>query len=329
MEKKIMLSAIQPTSVFTLGNYIGAIKNWKENQEKFNCIFFIANLHALTVKQNPKEFKQITLNCLSLLLACGINPLKSLIFIQSQVKQHPQLSWILQCFTQFGELSRMTQFKDKSQKNPENVNAGLFGYPVLMAADILLYEPDLVPIGIDQKQHMEITKTIAKRFNNIYGEIFKIPESYFSEVGSKIKSLANPSMKMSKSDKNKNGTIYLLDDEKTVLEKIKKATTDSDNKIKFDPENKPGISNLMEIYTNFTGCTIEQTQNLFKNTNYGTFKLEVAKTISKELEPIQNSYRRILSEPEKLKNIYEEGAKKATKIASKKLEEIYTIMGLL
>ena len=217
MKKKYsMLSAIQPTGVFTLGNYIGAIKNWRVNQEKFNCIYFIANLHSLTIRQNPEQFKNITLNCVALLIACGIDPKKSLIFIQSQVPQHTELAWILQCFTQFGELNRMTQFKDKSLKNAKNVNAGLFCYPSLMASDILLYEPDYVPIGADQKQHLELTKTIANRFNQLYGKTFKLPQGYMTEIGNKIKSLSNPVCKMSKSDVNQNGVIYILDEAEVI-----------------------------------------------------------------------------------------------------------------
>lgn len=328
-KKKTMLSAIQPTGVFTLGNYIGAIKNWEINQDQFDCIFFIANLHSLTIYQNPEELKKTTMNCVALLIACGIDPSKSILFVQSQVKQHAELSWVLQCCTQFGELARMTQFKDKSRKNPENINAGLLCYPVLMAADILLYSPDYVPIGADQKQHLEITVDIANRFNRLYGETFKIPKAYIPEVGFKIKSLTSPENKMSKSDQNENGTIFILDDEQVVLNKIKKATTDSDNEVKYDPENKPGISNLLEIYSSLSGCAINEAQQLFKNANYGNFKIEVAKTISKALQPIQEKYKLLISEPKKIELICNKGATDASNIAIKKMNEVNEKVGVL
>lgn len=327
--KKKMLSAIQPTGVFTLGNYIGAINNWQKNQEQFDCIYFIANMHSLTVKQNPNQFKNFTLDCVALLLACGIDPKKSLIFIQSQVPQHTYLSWILQCCTQFGELSRMTQFKDKSKKNADNINAGLFCYPILMAADILLYEPDFVPLGADQKQHMELTKTIANRFNKTYGETFKIPKAFIAKEGAKICSLANPENKMSKSDKNPNGTIYILDEEDTILEKFKKATTDSDNKILYDKENKPGISNLLEIYATISEITIEQAANNFKNTNYKDFKAEVGCTVANALKPIREKFNELRNDKQKLMQICEDGAIASSKIASNKLNEICEKVGLI
>ena len=226
-KKKTIMSGIQPTGVFSLGNYIGAIKNWKKLQESYKCLYFIANLHSLTVRMDPQKLKKLTLDCVAMLLACGVDVEKSLVFIQSQVPEHSQLSWVLQCYTQFGELSRMTQFKDKSLKNSDNINAGLFGYPVLMAADILIYQSDFVPIGADQKQHLEITRDIANRFNNLYGQTFKLPQPYVSELGDRVMSLADPTSKMSKSDKNKNGFISILDPHDDIINKFKKAVTDS------------------------------------------------------------------------------------------------------
>lgn len=326
---KTLLSGIQPTGEFTIGNYLGAIKNWKECQVSSNCIFFIANLHSLTVSPNASELENATIASLALMIACGIDPKRSLVFVQSTVKQHTELAWFLQCCTQFGELARMTQFKDKAKKATTNNNAGLFSYPVLMAADILLYEPDIVPIGHDQQQHMELTIKLAKRFNRIHGQTFKEPHYTTPQLGNRIKSLTHPTNKMSKSDSNKNSTIFLLDDEATILNKIKKATTDAGTEIKHDPQNKPGISNLMEIYASFAGCSLDDTQQLFKHTNYGTFKKEVAITIAKHLEPIRLRYQDIIAKQQYLKEVIEQGAVSATKIAAAKMEQIKQKIGII
>ena len=243
-KKKSILSGIQPTGVFTLGNYIGAVKNWAPMQDEFDCAYMIADLHAITVRQEPKHFKQQILSCYALLLSCGIDPQKSIVFIQSHNPDHAQLGWVLDCYTQFGELSRMTQFKDKSAKHPENVNAGLFTYPALMAADILLYQADLVPVGADQTQHLEITRTIANRFNGIYGNTFKLPEGYIPKAGAKIMSLAEPTRKMSKSDENLNACILILDEKDQIVKKFKRAVTDSDMEVRYG-EGKDGINKLM------------------------------------------------------------------------------------
>ncbi len=327
--KPVALSGIQPTGIFTIGNYLGAVKNWHIMQKKFNCIFFIANLHSLTVKQDVTKFKNFTLNCVALLLACGINLDESLVFVQSQVKQHTELSWILQCNTQFSELKRMTQFKDKSQKNADNINSGLFSYPVLMAADILLYEPDFVPVGLDQKQHLELTNVVANRFNYLYGETFKIPKPYILKTGAKIKSLSNPDNKMSKSEKNKNGVVFMLDEPDIILEKFKKAVTDSDNVIVFDLDKKPGISNLIEIYSSFADISIEEVEKHFKSTNYSIFKEEVGKIVVEKLRPIREKYFELIKDQDYLEEICRLGSIKATKIAENKMNQINKKLGIL
>lgn len=330
MDKKRIFSAIQPSGTITLGNYLGAIKNWIDLQNDYECIFALADLHAITVRQEPKNLRKNTLEAYALLLACGIDIEKSLFFIQSQVNTHAQLAWILDCYTQFGELSRMTQFKDKSKKQ-ENVKVGLFDYPVLMAADILLYDADYVPVGEDQRQHLEMTRDIAQRFNSKYNkEIFKIPEGLITENTSRIMSLQDPMKKMSKSDSNKDAFISLLDDRETVLKKIKKAVTDSENIIKYSNE-KPGIKNLMDIYSAVTEKTYEEIENEFKDVGYGKFKQAVASAISDTLDPIQKRYYE-LSLPENeeyINNICEKGAKIAEEIAKKKLEEVYKAVGFI
>ena len=257
-DKKILYSAMQPSGVPSLGNYLGALKNWKNLQEDYNCIFGVANMHAITVRQNPTEFRRRIRDLFTLFLALGLDPEKNIVYVQSDVPAHAELSWILNCYTYTGELSRMTQFKDKSAKHADNINAGLYTYPVLMAADILLYQSDLVPVGADQRQHLEITRDIAERFNNIYGDVFTVPEGYIPKVGARIMGLQNPEKKMSKSESdNENNAIFLLDDLNVIANKIKRAVTDSDNVVAYSPEEKPGISNLLNIYSAVTGKSVD------------------------------------------------------------------------
>ena len=325
--KKVALSAIQPTGIFTLGNYLGAVKNFKELQENYSCIYFIANLHSLTTQKNPEKLRDLTLKIVALLIASGVDTKKSILFIQSNVSYHSELAWIFQCLTQFGELKRMTQFKDKSKKNTADINSGLFCYPVLMAADILLYNPDIIPIGVDQKQHLELTKTIAKRFNSTYTQTFKIPKEYISDTGQKIMSLSNPEKKMSKSDENKNSYISILDSEEEIVNKFKKAVTDSDDRIIFSEEKK-GISNLLNIYCAFSKSSKEETENIFKNKTYKDLKLSVADIVIKNLKPIQEKYNNLIKNKDILENICKEGAEKARAIAKKTIEIVFKKVGL-
>ena len=323
---KRILTGIQPTGIITLGNYIGAIKQMVENQNDYDSIIFIADLHAITVEQNPEELSKNIKSLLALYLACGIDPNKNTIFIQSENEYHTNISWILECNTYFGELSRMTQFKDKSKKNT-NFSAGLFTYPVLMASDILIYDTDLVPVGIDQKQHVEITRDIAQRFNKKYGETFKIPEPMIRKTGTKIMDLQNPTKKMSKSSENQKGTIKILEDLSTIRKKIMSATTDSETKIKYDPENKPGISNLINIYSSFTNKTIKEIEDEFINQNYGTFKKEVADVLCENIEKIQKKYNEIINSKE-LDEILNKGREKTRQIAKEKYNIIKQKVGL-
>ena len=325
MKKKIALSGIQPTGIFTLGNYLGAINSWVKMQEDYDCIFFIANMHSLTTIKDPEYLNKTILKVAAILIACGINTKENILYVQSSLPQHAELSWVLQCHTQFGELGRMTQFKDKSKSN--NVNAGLFCYPVLMAADILLYKPDVIPIGEDQKQHLELTKTIAKRFNNLYGETFKIPKEFIPQTGAKIMSLTNPEKKMSKSSEDENSYISVLDSPEDILKKFKKTVTDSGSEIKFSKE-KPGISNLIKIYSSISNITIKETEEKFKNISYKDFKISVAEAVINKLQPIQNKYYEIIENKDFLIKILEEGSKKAYSIAEKNLNEIYKKIGI-
>ena len=329
MDKKVILSGIQSTGNLTLGNYLGAINNWKKMQEDYNCYYMIANLHTLTVRNNPETLRSNTLNLLALYLAAGINPEKSSIFIQSQVPSHAELSWVLNCYTYMGELSRMTQFKDKSAKHADNINSGLFTYPVLMAADILLYQADLVPVGEDQKQHVEITRDIAERFNKIYGETFKIPEPYILKTAARVMGLQNPNAKMSKSSTLENDSIFLTDEPDVILKKFKKSVTDSENIVRYDEENKPGISNLIEIYSAITGSTKEDIEKEFAGKGYGEFKTAVANCVIEELKPLQEKYKELKSNPDYLEKIYKEGAEKAYQVAHKTLEDVYKKIGMV
>lgn len=326
--KKVIFSGIQPTGVPTLGNYIGAIKNWSELQDEYNCAYCVVDMHAITVRQDPKVLKKQALDMFALILACGIDPQKSITFIQSHVPQHAQLSWVLSCFTQFGELSRMTQFKDKSAKHSDNINAGLFTYPVLMAADILLYQADLVPVGVDQKQHLELARDIATRFNNVNGNTFTVPDGYIPKLGAKVMSLADPSKKMSKSDENPNGYISILDKPETIVKKFKRAVTDSDMEIRY-AEGKDGINNLMSIYSVVTGSTYEEIEREFEGKGYGYFKEQVGNAVAEHLSPIRENFNRISSDKSYLEQCYKMGAENASRIADRTLKKVYKKSGFV
>ena len=328
--KKVIFSGIQPTSgAFTLGNYLGAVKNWGPLQDEYNCAYCIVNQHAITVRQDPKELKAHTLSAYALMLACGIDPQKSITFIQSHVSTHAELAWVLNCYTQFGELSRMTQFKDKSAKHADNINAGLFTYPCLMAADILLYQADYVPVGADQKQHLELTRNIAERFNGLYSPTFTVPEPSIPKHGARIMSLQDPTKKMSKSDENVNAFVAVLDDPDTILRKFKRAVTDSDACVRFDPENKPGVSNLMAIYSTITGKTMEEVEQEFAGKGYGDFKPAVAEAVIEELRPIQERYQQLIADKAYLEQCYRDNAPKAERIARKTLQKMMKKVGYL
>ena len=327
-KKKVLLSGIQPTGVFTLGNYIGAVRNWKELQEEYECAYFVADLHSLTVRQDPAELRKHSKEAFALLLACGLDPEQSLLFIQSHVPTHAELGWILSCYTQFGELSRMTQFKDKSSQHPENINAGLFDYPALMAADILLYQPDFVPVGADQKQHIELTRTIVNRFNGIYGDVFRMPEPYIPKNGAKIMSLQNPTKKMSKSDENPNACISILDEPDVIMAKFRRAVTDSDTEVRF-AEGKDGINNLMTIYSAFTGLSMEDIEKEFAGTGYGDFKKAVGTVVADGLTPIREEFKRVSNDKAYLEQCYKKGAETATYVSRKTLNKVKKKVGLL
>ncbi len=328
VSKKRVFSAIQPSGMLTLGNYLGALKNWKNMTEDFECIYAVADLHAITVRQEPAAFRKQILSTCALLLAIGINPEDVILFKQSDVTGHSQLSWLLSCYTQFGELSRMTQFKDKSAKHADNVNLGLFAYPTLMAADILLYNPDYVPVGADQKQHLEITRDIANRFNNIYGNVFTIPEPYIAKVGARVMSLQDPTSKMSKSDENPNAFVAILDSPEDIMRKFKRAVTDSDNKICVG-EGKEGINNLIGIYSAVTGKTAEQITNEFEGKGYGDFKMTVGQAVVEELRPIREKYEQYISDKKQLEDIYFSGAEKADYIARRTVSKVMRKIGFL
>jgi tryptophanyl-tRNA synthetase len=328
-DKKRIFSGVQPSGNLTLGNYLGAIKNWVALQDEYECLYCVVDLHSLTVRQEPKELRQRSLALAALYIACGLDPEKNIIYLQSHVSAHAELAWILNCYTYMGELSRMTQFKDKSAKNEENINAGLFTYPVLMAADILLYQADLVPIGHDQKQHLEITRDIADRFNRLYSETFKVPEPFIAKVGAKIMNLAEPTKKMSKSDENENSFVALLDSPEVIMRKFKKAVTDSEACVKYDEENKPGVSNLMSIYSCITGKDFTEIEAEFAGKNYGEFKIAVGEAVVETLKPVQERYNQLMSDKEYLNGLLKNSAERAAKIASKTLSKVYRKVGLL
>lgn len=327
--KKTLLSGIQPSGNLHLGNYLGAVKNWAALPDEFNCFYFMADLHTLTVRQNPAELRRRSTTQLAQYIACGLDPEKNVLFLQSHVHEHAELGWILNCYTMFGELSRMTQFKDKCAKNADNINGGLFTYPSLMAADILLYQADYVPVGEDQKQHCELTRDIANRFNNLYGETFKVPEPYIPKVGARIMSLGNPTSKMSKSDPA--GCVFLMDSPEEIARKFKRAITDSDTErcVRYDPENKPGVANLMNIYASVTGKSFDEIESEFAGKGYGVFKPAVGDAVIETLRPIREEAERILADKAYLKQVYTDGAMKASSVARKTLRKVYKRVGLV
>ena len=327
-DKKILFSAIQPSGILTIGNYLGALRNFKKLQDDYNGVFALADLHTLTVKQEASVLRANSYELAALYLACGIDPEKSILFAQSHVSAHAELAWVLNTISYPGELSRMTQFKDKSLKHEDNINMGLMDYPVLMAADILLYQTELVPIGADQKQHLELSRDLAIRFNNRFGETFKVPEPYITKQTARVMSLAEPERKMSKSDANQNAFISMNDDPDTIIRKFKRAVTDSDNKIVYSPE-KPGISNLLSIYSAFTGKTIEQAELEFEGKGYGDFKVKVGEAVVNVIEPIRQEKNKILSDKAYIDDVLKLGAEKAERLAYRTLSKVYKKLGLL
>ena len=327
-KKKRVLSAVQSSGTPTLGNYLGAFKNWKTMSEEFDCAFAVADLHAITVRQDPAKFRQNTLGMYAFLLSIGIDPQKSPLFIQSHVHQHTELAWVLSCYTQFGELSRMTQFKDKAASHSDNVNLGLFAYPTLMAADILLYQAELVPVGDDQRQHLELARDIAVRFNGIYGDVFTLPEAYLPKTGARIKSLQEPTKKMSKSDANANAFISLDDTPDVILRKFKRAVTDSDACVCYG-EGKDGVNNLIDIYSCCTGKTREEIALEFEGKGYGDFKVAVAEAVIEELRPIQERMAQYRNDKAYLEQCYREGAEKAGYVARKTLSKVMKKVGFV
>ena len=327
--KKVMLSGIQPSGDLHLGNYLGAVKNWAAIAEQFDCYYFMADLHSITVRQNPADLRRRSVSQLAQYIACGLDPEKNTLFLQSHVHEHAELGWILNCYTMFGELSRMTQFKDKSAKNAENINGGLFTYPALMAADILLYQADFVPVGQDQKQHCELTRDIAIRFNNIYGPTFTVPEPYIPQVGARIMSLSVPTSKMSKSDPQ--GCVFIMDPPEEITRKFKRAVTDSDTEhcVRWDPENKPGVANLMNIYSAVTGLSFEQIEHDFEGRGYGAFKPAVGDAVIETLRPIREESSRMIAEKEYLRTVYTEGAQRASAVARRTLRKVYKRVGFV
>ncbi|MBQ6938179.1 MAG: tryptophan--tRNA ligase [Clostridia bacterium] len=330
-DKQIIFSGIQPSGdSVTLGNYLGAIKHWTKLQDEYNCIFSVVDMHAITVRQEAAALRKNTLSLLAQYIACGIESEKNILFIQSHVSAHAELAWILNCYTQMGELNRMTQFKDKSKKHPENINAGLFTYPVLMAADILLYQTDLVPVGVDQKQHLELARDIAHRFNSIYGDVFTIPEAYIPEkgAGAKIMSLQNPTAKMSKSDPNPNACISLLDKPEDIVRKIKRAVTDSEAEVCYR-EGKDGVNNLLTIYSSVTGISIDDAVKEFSGSGYGDFKLRVGEAVAEHLIPIQKKYDDLMKNKDYLESIYKNGAEVASSVARRTINKVKKKVGFI
>ena len=326
-DKKVLYSGMQATGTLTLGNYLGALKNWVSISDEYECFYGVMDLHSLTIRQEPANFRKNARNLYALYVAAGLDPEKNCLYYQSHVSAHAELGWLLDCFTYIGELNRMTQFKDKASKHADNINAGLYTYPVLMAADILLYQADLVPVGVDQKQHLEICRDIAERFNNLYGEVFTIPEAYIPEAGAKIMSLQEPERKMSKSDENENATVRLLDDTDTVIRKFKRAVTDSGNEVRFS-EDKPGVSNLMTIYGCVTGKTMEEIEKEFDGKGYGDFKLAVGECVADELRPLQERYYALLEDKTYIEKCIKENDEKAQYFANKTLRKVQKKVGL-
>lgn len=330
-QKQTIFSGVQPSGKLTLGNYLGAIRNFPILQEEYNCIYCVVDMHAITVRQDPAALRRSTLEVLAQYIACGLDPEKSTLFIQSHVPAHAELAWVLNCFTMFGEASRMTQFKDKSAKHSDNVNVGLFTYPVLMAADILLYQTNLVPVGVDQSQHIEICRDIANRFNGVYSNTFAIPEGYYPKAGegAKIMSLSDPEKKMSKSDENENGFILLMDQPEVIMRKFKRAVTDSEARIAMDPVGKPGVSNLLQIYSLATGKTVAEAETEFEGQGYGAFKPAVGEAVVELLRPIREKTEDLLRNKDYLEKVYTEGAQKASYLARKTLDKVYRKVGFV
>ena len=326
-DKKVLFSGMQATGNLTLGNYIGALKNWLTLQDEFETFYCVVDLHSITVRQDPAELRSRARKVLTLYIAAGLDPEKNCIYYQSHVSGHAELSWILNCFTYMGELNRMTQFKDKAAKHADNINAGLLTYPVLMACDILLYQADAVPVGDDQRQHLELTRDIAERFNGIYGDVFTIPEAYIGKTGARIMSLADPSKKMSKSDENQNSVVYVLDDKDTIIRKFKRAITDSDTSIVYR-EDKPGIMNLMDIYSVASGKSIEEIEREFDQKGYGEFKLAVGETVADVLAPIRERFEQLSKDKAYVDSIIKNNGEKAAYFAEKTLRKVQKKIGL-
>lgn len=327
-KREVVFSAIQPSGTITLGNYLGAVRNWVTMQEEYDCIYALADLHTITVKQEPAQMRKNILDAYASIIACGVDVEKSLFFIQSHVHTHAELSWLLSCYTQFGELSRMTQFKDKSAKHADNINAGLFTYPVLMAADILLYQADKVPVGADQKQHIELTRDIAERFNGRYGNVFKVPEGFIPKNGARVMSLQDPSKKMSKSDENVNGCVHLLDTPETIMRKFKRAITDSEACVRY-ADGKDGINNLMAIYSAVTGLTYEQIEHDFDGRGYGDFKTAVGEAVVEHLRPIQERYNQLVKDKSYLEECYRKADEIAVKISRRTVSKAMKKIGFV
>ena len=325
-QKKRIFSGMQPSGVITLGNYLGALKNWTKLQDEYDCLYCIVDMHAITVRQDPVKLRKQAKDLLVQYLAVGLDPEKNIIYYQSHVPQHAELAWILNCYTYMGELNRMTQFKDKCAKHADNINAGLFTYPSLMAADILLYQTDLVPVGEDQRQHLELTRDIAQRFNGIYGDVFKVPDAYIGKVGARVMALQEPTKKMSKSDENQNNIITLMDDPKVIMNKMKRAMTDSDTEVRF-AEEKPGISNLLSIYCAVTGKPIAEAEKEFAGAGYGTFKTAVGEAVVAELEPVQKRVKELEANKDYLDAIIKSGAEKASRLADRTLTKVQKKVG--
>ena len=330
-ERKRIFSGVLPSGNITLGNYLGAVKNFVDLQNDYDCIYAIMDLHSITVRQNPADLRKRTMELLALYIACGIDPEKNIMFIQSQNPHHAELGWVLNCYTYMGELQRMTQFKDKSSKHADNINAGLFTYPVLMASDILLYQTDLVPVGKDQMQHIEICRDIAQRFNGIYGDVFTIPEGFLPKAGAKVMSLQEPTKKMSKSDENPKAYISMMDDFNVISKKIKSAVTDSEGIIEYreGDEGKAGVNNLLTIMSAVTGKSIESIVKDYEGQGYGTFKNDVAEAVVEMIRPIRGEYDRIITDKEYLKNICEDGAQKAYSISRRTMNKVYKKVGFV
>ena len=327
-DKKVVFSGVQPSGNLTIGNYLGAIKNFSRFSEEYKTFYCVVDLHAITVRQVPAELRRRTYETLALYMACGLDETKNTLFVQSHVPAHAELGWMLDCYTMFGELSRMTQFKDKSAKHAENINAGLFTYPTLMASDILLYQTDLVPVGIDQKQHLELTRDIAARFNQVYGDTFTIPEGYIPTDTMKIMSLADPTSKMSKSDENLNAVVYILDSKDDIIRKFKKAVTDSDSSVRYS-EDKPGVSNLITVYRAFTGKSVEEVEREFDGRGYGDFKLAVGEACADGLRPVREEFTRLMADKAHLEAVMKAGAEEAAYYARKTMSKVRRKIGFV